>query len=68
MKAVDIETIDTYKKNSKQVIDLICQKNGLRAEFGSGLDFAERNNGMFYSFGFSYEQLFREMVKFTAAS
>jgi hypothetical protein len=68
MKAVDIETIDTYKKDSKEVIELICQKNGLQAEFGSGLDFAKRNNGMFYSFGFSYEQLFREMVKFTAAS
>ncbi len=68
MKAVEIETIDTYKMNTKQVIQKICEKNGLQAEFGSGLDFAARNNGMFYSCGFSYEQLFREMVKFTAAT
>jgi len=65
---IQIETIDTYKKNSKEVIIIICEKNELQVEFDSGLDFASRNNGMFYSFGFSYEQLFREMVKFTAAS
>lgn len=65
---VQIESIDTYKKNSKEVITQICEKNGLQVEFSSGLEPASRNNGMFYSTGFSYEQLFREMVKITAAS
>ena len=65
---VQIESMDTHKKNSKEVMEAICKKNGLQIEFGSGLQPSSRNNGMFYSFGYSYAQLFNEMLKITAAS